>query len=259
MWNVYASGHVNSLTVAGAFAEGAGLPFLIGANKLMPGGMVTYGNLRGLKPLLDKARAEGRQWIYIDNGYFKPGHFEGYYRVTLNAYQHDGSGKAGVERLDALGIRIRAWRTGGTFVMVCPPSAKFGELHGFDAGEWLKRTLTILKKHTDRKIIIRAKPGKAHKARPFREQLDGCHALVTHSSNVAVEALVEGVPVFCTASCAALAMGSDDLTQIERPVYHTEREQWARNLAANQWTLDEMRRGDCWRALCRQMEGRMGV
>ena len=72
---------------------------------------------------------------------------------------------------------------------------------------------------------------------------------MTCASNAAVEALLSGVPVFCTGPCAAYRMGKPDVTEIETPALPDDRERWARVLAANQWTLDEMADGTCWREL----------
>jgi hypothetical protein len=87
--------------------------------------------------------------------------------------------------------------------------------------------------------------------KPLSADLVGAWALVTHSSNAAVEALLEGVPVFCTAPCAAYRMGRPDVAAIEAPALPDDREQWAWNLARAQWTLAEMKSGECWRDLQR--------
>ena len=71
-----------------------------------------YGCLRGLKPTLDQAQAEGRTWYYADNGYFRPGK-TGYFRVTRDALQHDGTGDASPERWERLGLEIKPWRKDG--------------------------------------------------------------------------------------------------------------------------------------------------
>ena len=174
-----------------------------------------YGCLRGLLPTLKQAQAEGRTWWYMDNGYFRPGHFDGYYRVTRNALQHDGTGKASSERWDRLGLNIAPWQKSGRHILVCPPSQKFGELLGFSAAAWLQTTLKTLKRYTDREIRVRAKKGNAT---PLDADLKDCHAVVAHSSNAAVLALLAGVPVFCTAPCAAYRMGGADMSEIEMPV-----------------------------------------
>lgn len=75
------------------------------------------------------------------------------------------------------------------------------------------------------------------------EDLKGAHALVTYMSNTSVEALLAGVPVFCTGPCAAASMGLHDLAQIEAPYYPDDRQRWFELLAENQWTLKEVAAG----------------
>src|SRR3546814_146351 len=113
---------------------------------------------------------------------------------------------------------------------------------------WLKRVVGELRLHTDRPIVVRTKPRRAAHT-PLSADLRDCWALVTFMSNSAVEAVLAGVPVFCTGTCAASRMGLSDLARIESPAYPGGRAQWAWNLAANQWTLDEMRAGEAWKVL----------
>lgn len=251
MWTLYTSGHIHSVTVIGALAAGTGLPMRQTPCALEDGGMVTYGALRGLRPLWRQAQHERRDFVYVDNGYFRPSahgrrDYSGYYRATRNAVQHDGSGNADPHRFEMLGKRLMPWRKDGRQIMVCPPGQVYAGVMGFDAQRWLTDTLRALRAATDRPLLVRDK--RQAGAVPLWEALRDVHALVTHSSNAAVEALLYGVPVFCTAPCAAQAMGCGDLGQIEKPLY-PEREQWAWNLAANQWTLAEMKSGQAWREL----------
>jgi len=76
----------------------------------------------------------------------------------------------------------------------------------------------------------------------------GCHAVVTHHSNIAIDALVNGVPAFCW-SGAATCMSLQDLAQIEKPLRPPAREQWLANIAWCQWTVGEMASGAMWRQL----------
>ena len=231
-----------------------------------------YGALRGLLPTLKQAKARGREWIYQDNGYFRAGKTEAsYFRVTKNALQHDGSGDLprpyhiARERWDRLKIEIQPWRTDGGHVLVCPPARLFASTFGFDADNWLRLTLKTLGKYTKRELRIRAKikfdenlpyswvdrAGQLTESGQtrFADDLAGAWALVTHSSNVAVDALIAGVPVFCTDRCGATAMASNDLREIESPRMDGDRLHWARVLANRQFTLGEMRDGTAWRML----------
>ena len=254
MLNCYSTGHKHSATVCQAFAAG-----IVGAPILPPAPYVSgqtfmYGCLRGLLPTLRQAQAKTDiyPWFYGDNGYVKRGHYHGYYRVTRNAYQHDGRGEADEGRWRSLGLDIKPWRKGGKHIVVCPPSRLWGALMGFSADVWLDQTLKKLGEHTDRPIRVRMKMSWEQVKKPtapLEEDLADAWMLVTHSSNAAVEAVLYGVPVICTESCAAQIMGRTSIADVESPVYPDDRLRWASVLASNQWTLDEMRDGTCWRML----------
>lgn len=251
MITAYTSDHKHSKTVCEAFAAGCGAP--IGPPyPLRRGDVFLYGALRGLLITLQNAQREGRTWYYADNGYMRRGHYDGYYRVTRNALQHDGSGTASSDRWRSLGMTIEPWRTGGRHIVVCPPSRLFATLFGFNADHWLRDVVATIKANTDRPIRVRRKMSwtevKAPMA-PLQEDLQNAWALVTHSSNAAVEAAMAGVPVFATDQCGASRVALSDVTKIEKPIRPDDREEWLSVLAANQWTLDEMRSGLCWRML----------
>ena len=271
MMNIYCTAHRHSVQVCKAFSAGTGFP-VVSAAPLRDGDVFMYGALRGLLPTYKQAVARGRTIYYADNGYFKPGKTEAnYFRITRNALQHDGSGDlprpyhVARERWDRLGLQIQPWRATGGHVLVCPPARLFAATFGWDADRWLHMTLKTLGKYTDREIRVRAKikfaedmpyslitrDGQLTESglTRFADDLAGAWALVTHSSNVAVEALLAGIPVFCTDRCGATAMASNDLRQIESPRTDGDRLHWARVLANNQWTLGEMRDKTAWRML----------
>jgi hypothetical protein len=265
--NVYCTGHKFSVLVCEAFAKGG--PFtIVPPAPLRPGDVFMYGALRGLLPTLRQAQREGRNYFYADNGYVLPGKTEqNYFRITKNALQHDGSGKATVDgkwRATRLGITLKPWRKSGSHIVVCPPGHLFGATFGFSADAWIEKTVETLKQHTDREIrfrmkvswndakpldIIRRGKPKTSVTTPLSEEIKDAWALVTHSSNAAVEAVVAGIPVFCTDQCGSSAMGLSDLSKIESPRTDGDRESWVAVLAANQWRLAEMRDGKAWRDL----------
>jgi hypothetical protein len=254
--HIYQTPQGKNRTICEAFAAGCGGK-IVGPYPLQPeGDAFMFGVLRGTLPTLRAAQREGRTYYYCDNGYFKPGRRigdNGYYRVTRNALQHDGTGTASPERWQKLGMSIKPWRSSGSHIVVCPSSRLYAVTMRIDADEWLKNTLKQLTKATDRPVRVRKKMSMEEVKRQggpsLADDLADCWALVTHSGNAAVEALLAGVPVFCAAPCAAYRMSLSDFAKIEEPAMPDDREQWAANLAAAQWNLDEMRSGLCWREL----------
>jgi len=81
---------------------------------------------------------------------------------------------------------LEPWQRDGRNVLVCPPTDYFVAAHGY--GDWLDRTLEALQRHTDRPIVVRRKPQPGETVEPLAQALSKAHALVTPSSNVAIEA-----------------------------------------------------------------------
>jgi hypothetical protein len=257
--HIYQTPQGKNRKICAAFAAGSGAP-IVPPYPLLPGDAFMFGVLRGVLATLRQAQREGRNWFYADNGYFFPGRRiseRGYYRITKNAMQHDGSGDSTPDRWSRLGIKIKPWRKTGSHIVICPPGRLLAAAMNVDADQWLTDMLANLRASTDRPFRLRKKMSWEEVMRrdgpTLADDLRECWALVTHSSNAAVEALIAGVPVLCTDRCAAYRMGSADVSQIEKPLMREDREQWAWNLAANQWNIDEMRDGTCWRELSKEM------
>ena len=198
-----------------------------------------------LWPLFNQAVESGRDYFYGDHAFFGRGRF---YRCTKNAKQHTGlTGNDDPKRFRSFGIPIKDWRKTGREILLCPNSETFFRLHGLDANKWISDVKTKLRKHTDRPIVLRWKRDARRK--PLDVALRTAFAVVTFTSNAAVEGILAGVPAICTEQCAGLSMSTSDLSLIENLPTPEGREQWAARLANNQWTLDEMKRGDLWRAI----------
>lgn len=234
-------GRESAEIIGKAFCAGCGGNY-VESRLLQAGDAAFYGLSKFTLPVFRAAKG----WYYIDNGYFRPGHYDGYYKVTKNAAQHTGEGDSPPDRWETLDLKIKPWRKTGRHVLVVLQSKTYHELRGRRPGTWLWDTLAEINRVTDRPIIVRPKPTARTKKRPFEQDLADAWCMVTYSSNTAVEALIEGVPVFVTEGAAKSMSG--DLSDIETP-YYPEREQWAWNLAANQWTLEEMKSGQCWREI----------
>ncbi|MGO1079951.1 hypothetical protein [Inquilinus sp. CA228] len=206
-----------------------------------------YGVRPAWRHLWDQAKAEGRDWYYADNGYFPVGIDGGqYFRVARNAVQAIAPGWTladGARRSWAFGFAssVSPWRQDGRTVLVCLQSDEF---MATVAGTAIDLALEA-GRHTDRPIVVRRKGD----ATPIAAALADAWCVVTWSSNCAIDAICAGVPAIVLGQSAAVPMAGTRLEQIEDPPRPDGREAWVGRLAASQWTLDEMARGDCWRAL----------
>ncbi|MBC2669070.1 hypothetical protein H7F53_07940 [Novosphingobium piscinae] len=227
-----------------AFADGTGcrLAYAEDHTGELPDVPVVWGVLRGSDKILAQARAQDLHYFYIDHAYFDRGHGHSY-RIARNAYEAGPVRKVPDDRLKMLDLEIHPWRKGGRNIVVCPPTEFFAAAHGCE--DWLDTTLHRLRVETDRPIIIREKPRQGEPWVPLPQALADAHALVTHSSNVAIEAACLGTPVFVAPTSAAAPIGLTDLGMIERPRY-PKRQGWLAHLAYGQFTLEEITSGKAW-------------
>lgn len=196
----------------------------------------------------------GRDFYYIDTGYFGNAKRKLYHRITKNHLQNIGPIiNRPRDRLSATGWRPVKFRRGRN-ILLCPPSAKVMKFFDLDLDQWMEETLTTLKQYTSRPIIVRLK-----QSRSVRQNDDtlamalsqDVHCLVTFNSIAATEALLLGKPAITLGPNAAQALCKQSLADIENPYRPSleEVEEWAAHLAYSQFTEEEMRSGYAWAIL----------
>lgn len=201
-------------------------------------------------PLIAKWRLSGRPWIYWDRGYARRvfatwlprGENGGFYRWHLNSFQMKSIRPVPDDRWKALNIEVHPWRRSGRHIVIAAPTRTYARFHRCES--WIADTIDALARVTDRQLVIRDKESK----RSLQSDLQGAHALVTHGSIAAVEAVILGYPVFVHPDSAAALVGRTDLKQIDRPVL-PERQPWLNALAYSQFNETELVDGTLWRLL----------
>ncbi len=210
-------------------------------------------------PVLKLFHGRPRPFVTIDNGYFRPYTQGGYYRATTNALQwfdrKPSDADAARLRFEALGETIAPWREPGDgYILVAMQSDRW--MNMMAQPEWWFEAQRRLPELKGRAIVYRHKPGTHGNRQPsLEEHLKGCAAVIGFSSNTLVRAAMAGVPVFPLAPCAASAFGLSDVSQIESPIY-PDRAPILHQLAANQWTADEIASGLMWNAMVGRYENK---
>ena len=213
--------------------------------------------LRGItkRKVMHRCEEEGRDYYYVDTGYFGNDKKKDFHRVTRNAMQY-------LEKLDPdcsddrfLTTRTRLYRhTPGKNILICPPSQKAMKFWGLDVDQWLESTVGIIETHSDRPIVIRKKGPRSERISTDTMQMalsQDVHCMVTFNSIAAVESLIYGKPVFAMGPNAAQPLANSDLTQIENPFMpdYDQVRNLCCNLAYHQFTVEEMRSGKAWAML----------
>lgn len=213
--------------------------------------------LRGItkRKQMDACRAAGRDFYYIDTGYFGNGKKKTYHRITKNNVQNFGPiiDRPG-DRAAKCNIQLTKFRKDGSKILLAPPSQKLLNLYDINLEEWMESTIEEIKKHTDREVVVRLKQGRSVRQSTDTMQQalqDDIWCLVTYSSIAAGEALLCGKPAITLGPNAAGMLCSYSLSEIENPRTPTldEVEAWVRHIAYCQFTEPEMRDGTAWRIL----------
>lgn len=188
-------------------------------------GAVHYG-LRGKTFDAFKAYRKQKFSVYIDMGYWgrrEGGSHNGFHKVSISnrhptAYfqriQHPP------DRFRHFNIEIEPWKKDGKHILLAGMGDKAAFVEGFRTSEWERAAIAEIRRYTDRPIIYRPKPSwRTPESIPGAEMvladnqklddaLRDCWCVVTHHSNLAVDALVKGIPVFTSPTRSSIWMCS---------------------------------------------------
>lgn len=201
---------------------------------------VVWGQEWTALEIIPEAAKSGRPFWHIDNGFWNParGTSRGYYRMTYRSmspvYLPEGT------KFRVPTIRLEPWKKEGRHVLLAMPGVHFGAALGIDVRGWCEEAPAKIKSicaQIGRPFRLRERDAR----RNLRDDLFGAHCVVTHSSNVAVDAAVAGIPVFVAPTNPAAPVGRTDL-KLSEPLT-PGRDRWIRSLASQQFTIDEMRSG----------------
>ena len=207
-----------------------------------------FGILRGTGELLKKSK----EFYYFDHAYLygnrhKPSKVSGerIYRLTKNHYHIQTIQELTDEDHERIKkykpyIKLKPWKDNGDYILIIAPS--HFQIWYHNIGSWVDDTIKTLKQYTDRPIKVRDKNSSI----PLKEDIQNAYAVIAHNSAVVVDAVLNGVPVFCDKINMGVSIGLTDFSKIEQPI-KPARINWIYSLLANQFTMSEIRNGTAWR------------
>lgn len=243
----YVTEHPFCRTVIAAVSEGLKRkPEIAASLAWKPEPAIVYGILRGCADIIRKCSYSGLDWWHIDLGYWGRGHFDGYYRLSLNGFQNPPSSHAPAKARTPL-PDLQPWKPGKGPIVLCPPTLAQVTWHPLliiDPEEWVRTVEKYLHTVTDKPIVVRAKTD-------MNDPLpDDPWCIVTYASNIAIDALRHGTPSISLGP-GILNMYSPPITEIDNldAIRMPDRELLFKELSWGQFTLDEFRRGVPWEVL----------
>ena len=204
--------------------------------------IATYGVLRGTYEMIKKVN----NFYYMDHGYFNQSSrsFEnnrtnvldinGYFRIVYNNFIHNGDGDYPDDRLKKLKLNFLEQRKSGNEIILSEPSDAMKKV--YDAQDWVDKTKNMIKKFSDRKIIVHNKFSQ----KPLNELLKTAWCFVSLQSTAGFNVMVSGTPAYFTESSLK---NINRIEEIENPKINYK---IFNNLAYGQWTLKEIESGEAW-------------
>lgn len=208
-------------------------------------------------------RLDGHKLMF-DKGYTrhrsKDGAWE-YWRLSLNSHHPTNTTlhkfKYASDRFEKLKLQVKPWRRSGLQVLFAGSSEKYHAFYDLEGPtEYARKIVTRLNELTDRPIYYRPKPSWKNAVpvggsyfsdpkSPLESVLSNAHCIVTHGSNICFEAMLEGIPSIVLGEAIAQHISSTELEDVESP-HLAKRERLLAALGYHQWTMDEMKSGECW-------------
>ena len=223
-------------------------------------------NIQHIKGSIER----NEEWWYVDNGYLtqqitrypEPKIHDldkTYFRIVKGGL-HTLQGKSGsVDRLRVLenqgiDVQFKGWTTNTEHILLCPssPTVTFF-INDMSQEEWEENVRSELRQHTDRPIKFRNKPrpGNQWWNTDIKEDLKGCHCLITNMSLAAVDAVINQVPVLTHRNNVAFKVSIDNIHNINKTPKHPREvvEPWLNMLSHNQFTIPEIEEGLAYKIL----------
>ena len=171
---------------------------------------------------------------------------------------------------------LRPWNPTGDLIVICGQHDSSEQWKGLPRmSQWIEQQITEIRKYTTRPILVRPHPRnvihfdenkfKNVKVRlpkrdymtyddtDFKATLERTWAVVNHSSNPAMEAVMRGIPVFVSESSLCHNVGNIKLADINTPAM-PNRLTWANKLAYTEWFADEIEQGIPWARIKNRLE-----
>lgn len=150
----------------------------------------------------------------------------------------------------------------GSYILLAGSSGKYHRWQGSESPqEFAENTIKELRKYTDRPIIYRPKPTwgdkkpiggtiwKGDKDNRYSDLLDtDLYAVITHTSNAALEANFYGIPTMTLGNSIVKSISSTKISDINNIYRATveEKNSLGRSLSYFQWKLREIKEGLMW-------------
>lgn len=234
------------------------------------------GRMQNYKKIWDRYRSQGKPVIVIEVGGLRRNLS---FKIGINGINRDADFANQTfddKRWPLFNHELRPWNPTGDLIVICGQHDQSEQWKGLPRmSNWIEQQIKEIRKYTTRPILVRPHPRnvitfdekkfknvkvrlpkrdyRTYDDTDFKATLERTWAVVNHSSNPAMEAVIKGIPVFVSESSLCHDVGNIKLADINTPAM-PNRLTWANQLAYTEWFADEIEQGLPWARIRARLE-----
>ena len=229
------------------------------------------GRMEKNKKVWDDFRSQGKPVVVLEVGGLRRNVT---WKMAINGINRDADFANHVfddKRWPLFKLELKPWQQTGNVIVICGQHHNSEQWKGLPKlNSWVEQQIKIIRKYCDKPIVIRPHPRNPfnfdEKKYPhvrvnlpkrdhstyddtdFKKILRSTWSVVNHSSNPAIEAVINGIPVFVSESSLCHDVGNTNVADILHPAMPA-RQNWANRMAYCEWTTEEIGQGLPWKRI----------
>ena len=234
------------------------------------------GRMIGYKRIWDECQLKNKPVVVLEVGGIKRNET---FKVGINGVNREAdfaNQPVDDKRWKKLNIELKPWQSTGNTIIICGQHHRSHQWRNNPSMNlWFEQQINEIRKYTNRPILVRPHPRnpvgldikkwKNVSYKPpqrdyntiddtdFKEALKHTWAVINYSSNPAMMAVFNGIPVFVSEQSLCYDVGNINISKINNPVM-PNRNEWANKLAYTECTTNEIKQGLPWRRIKKRLE-----
>ena len=234
------------------------------------------GRMLGYKKIWDECQLKNKPVVVLEVGGIKRNKT---FKVGINGVNREAdfaNQPVDDKRWKKLNIELKPWQSTGNTIIICGQHHRSHQWRNNPSMNlWFEQQINEIRKYTNRPILVRPHPRnpvgldikkwKNVSYKPpqrdyntiddtdFKETLKHTWAVINYSSNPAIIAVFNGIPVFVSDQSLCYDVGNINISEINNPIM-PNRNEWANKLAYTEWTTNEIKQGLPWRRIKKRLE-----
>ena len=226
------------------------------------------GRMENYKTIWQRFKSEGKPVVVIEVGGLRRNKS---FKIGINGINRKAdfaNQEFDDKRWPLFKHNFKPWKTTGDLIVICGQHDSSEQWRGLPKmNQWIGDQINTIRKYTKRPILVRPHPRNqiqfvendfenvklrlpkrdftTYDDTDFKATLERTWAVVNHSSNPAMEAVINGVPVFVSEDSLCHDVGNTSLADINTPAMPA-RQKWANKLSYTEWFPEEIEKGIPW-------------